>query len=62
MALHHCFDLLAANPNMGRKADYLKPLLRRYEFRSHVIFYYHVKSEIQISRVLGAEMDFEKHI
>ena len=38
-SLTRCFDLLAANPKLGRKADALAPGTRRHEHARHVIFY-----------------------
>lgn len=34
-----CFQLLAANPRLGRKADKFAPGARRHEHARHVIFY-----------------------
>ena len=34
-----CFRNLAENPRSGRSADRLAPGLRRFEHRSHVVFY-----------------------
>ncbi|HTV32531.1 MAG TPA: type II toxin-antitoxin system RelE/ParE family toxin [Methylocella sp.] len=34
-----CFELLAANPRIGRKADEFSPGSRRHEHAHHVIFY-----------------------
>ena len=34
-----CFELLAANPKLGREADELAPGARRHEHARHVIFY-----------------------
>ncbi|SFK44773.1 type II toxin-antitoxin system RelE/ParE family toxin [Methylocapsa palsarum] len=34
-----CFQLLADNPRLGRKADEFAPGARRHEHANHVIFY-----------------------
>ncbi len=34
-----CFELLAANPRLGRKVDEVSPGSRRHEHAHHVIFY-----------------------
>ncbi len=34
-----CFELLAENPRLGRKADKFAPGARRHEHAHHVIFY-----------------------
>jgi toxin ParE1/3/4 len=38
-SLHHCFQLLAGNPRMGRTSNTIREGLRRHEHGSHVIFY-----------------------
>jgi len=38
-SLDHVFQLLAANPRMGRKADLIAPGVHRHEHGSHVILY-----------------------
>jgi toxin ParE1/3/4 len=38
-SLTRCFELIADNPKMGRKADELAPGTRRHEHARHVIFY-----------------------
>lgn len=38
-SLARCFQLLADNPRLGRKADELAPGARRHEHARHVIFY-----------------------
>ncbi len=34
-----CFELLAKNPKLGRKADEFAPGVRRHKHARHVIFY-----------------------
>ena len=62
LAMHDSFELLADNPNLGRKADFLKENLYRFDFREHVIFYYQKPKGIHISRVLTEDMDFKRHL
>jgi plasmid stabilization system protein ParE len=45
-------------PEIGRKADDLRPNLFRYLYRSHMIFYTIGQDEIVIRRALHARMDF----
>jgi toxin ParE1/3/4 len=52
-----CFSTLSKNPMLGRGAEGLAPKLRRYEFRSHVVFYVPEDSGILVVRVLHASMD-----
>jgi len=37
--MRRCFQLLAGNPRLGRKADEFAPGARRHEHGRHVIFY-----------------------
>ncbi len=52
-----CFEQLAENPGIGRRAEHLAPQLRRFEYQSHVVFYRHEKDELLIVRVLHERMD-----
>lgn len=60
--LKACFDRLADNPALGRRAEQLSPGLRRYEFRSHIIFYRAAGADILIARVLHYRMDVRRHL
>ena len=55
-SLRLCFARLSENPRMGRRAEQLLPGLRRFEHRSHVVFYTRSKNEIFIVRILHARM------
>jgi toxin ParE1/3/4 len=59
--LHHRFELLAVNPEMGE----LQPLLadgkyRRFCFRKYVIYYRPLQNGIVLVRVLHDSRDHEK--
>jgi len=56
-----CFAQLADNPRLGRRAEQLSTGLRRYEHRSHVIFYQDTGDKILIVRVLHYRMDVTRH-
>jgi len=56
------FEALAANPNIGRSADRLAPMLRRYTHQSHEVFYLVTKGEILIVRILHERMDFGRYL
>ena len=51
-ALESCFETLATSPRIGRGCGALYPELRRFEHRSHVIFYLPIVDGVLISRVL----------
>ena len=55
-SLRLCFERLSENPRMGRRAEQLSPGLRRFEHRSHVVFYTRSHNEIYIVRILHARM------
>jgi toxin ParE1/3/4 len=57
-SLGDAFRRLAGMPEVGRKADGLRPGLFRYLFQSHMIFYTNENDEIVTRRVLHARMDF----
>ena len=60
--LEQCMQHLANNPLMGASAEFLAPELRRFEFRSHSIFYCPVADGVRIIRVLHRLMDVDRHI
>lgn len=52
--LHAVFDLLAANPRMGRPAPRAGPDVRRHEHQSHVVFYKEMADGVLILGVVHA--------
>lgn len=57
------FAQLAENPSLGRIFKLQGPiLLKRYRYRSHVVFYAETDTGILIVRILGGMMDFERHL
>ena len=60
--LHGCCERLADRPRLGRSAESLTPGLRRYEFRSHVVFYIGRSEGVVIVRVLHERMDAPRHV
>ena len=61
-ALDACFQTIADNPKVGRKANRLAPNLRRYQRKSHVVFYLPEMKGVLIVRVLHENSDFEQHL
>ncbi|MDE2711760.1 MAG: type II toxin-antitoxin system RelE/ParE family toxin [Acidobacteriota bacterium] len=61
-SLHACCERLADNPRLGRSAESLATGLRRYEFRSHVVFYLEESGRIVVVRVLHERMDAPRHV
>lgn len=60
--LEACFLSLAHNPRLGRIVEQLAPGLRRFVYRSHVVFYNEHKWGVLIVRVLHARMDAARHL
>ena len=56
-----CFENLAENPRRGRSAEPLAPGLRRFEHRSHVVFYVEDGNGVLIVRILHASMNAPRH-
>ena len=59
--LHERFGFLAQQPMLGRSAGQVAPNLRRYEYRSHVVFYVPHSEDVLIVRVLHQNMDVPTH-
>ena len=57
-----CFERLAENPRQGRSAEHLASGLRRFEHRSHIVFYAEDEPGILIVRILHASMDVSRHV
>ena len=56
------FNQLASNPTLGRTFIMEnQPGLKRFRYKSHMIFYREIKSGILIIRILGGMMDFKRH-
>ena len=62
LGLHDYFEFLADNPNIGINSDDLALNLQRFPYRRHMVFFVNTDARILIVRVLGSEMDFERHL
>jgi toxin ParE1/3/4 len=51
-SLGACFDLIAANPEVGRRCDRLRKGYRRMEHDKHVVFYKIETKSVLVVRVL----------
>ncbi|MEQ9168030.1 MAG: type II toxin-antitoxin system RelE/ParE family toxin [Fulvivirga sp.] len=59
--LHDLFQTLANNSNIGRDASELHPLLKRFTYKSHIVFYLQSKYGIFVVRTLHQSMDYERY-
>ncbi len=50
--LEHIFQLIADTPHMGRKADSIRPGVRRHEHGSHIILYEEAPSGITVLAIV----------
>ena len=57
-----CFQSVAENPGIGRKVDSIREGYRRFDHRSHVIFYKSDGPDILIIRVLHKRMNAPTHL
>ena len=60
--LEACFRNLAENARIGRLAERLAPGLRRFEHKSHAVFYTEYNNGVLIVRVLHVRMDASLHL
>lgn len=58
--LEDCFQLLADNPDMGRKCDDIQEGYFRHEHKSHIIFYRQRPNNIFIATIIHDKMDIKK--
>jgi toxin ParE1/3/4 len=62
IGLHELFQALAENPTIGRDASEFYPSLKRFVYKSHMIFYLQSESDTFIVRTLSQSMDYERHL
>ena len=56
------FQTLAETPRLGRDASHIRRGYRRFEHRSHTIFYRITGTGVRVMRVLHKSMDPERHV
>ena len=56
------FETLAESPRLGRDAPHIRRGYRRFEHRSHTIFYQVTDTGVRIMRILHRSMDPERHV
>lgn len=56
------FELLALQPELGRRIDRVRKGYRRFEYGRHVIFYRRQAEGIEIVRILHDRMDFPRRL
>ena len=61
-ALEACFHTFSGKPSKGRSAEEIAPRLRRFRYKSHVVFFIPGGEGVLIVRVLHESMDFHRHL
>ena len=61
-ALAECFALLAEQPSVGRRIDYIRAGYLRHEHDAYSIFYRRVADGVRIMRVLHKGRDMKRHL
>jgi len=62
LEMHHVFQLLDENSDLGRDASEYIEDLKRFTFKAHTLFYLQTASGIFILRVLSQRMDYEQNL
>lgn len=60
--MHNVFQLLAQNKELGRDASEFIPLLKRFSYKAHTIFYLSTEYGIFIIRVLSQKMNYKNYL
>lgn len=60
--MHEVLQLLANNAALGRDSSEFIPMLRRFAFKAHTIFYLAIADGIFIVRVLSQRIDYAKNL
>lgn len=56
------FTYLSKTQMISRKSPLKIPNLFQYQYKAHTIFYYKEDKKIQILRILGSRMYFDRHL
>lgn len=62
LGLEKAAELLFKNPEIGRRCEYIRLHLQRFDHEKHIIFYRVRKDDIFIIRILHQSMDVQKHL
>lgn len=62
LGMHDLFKTLSKNPHIGRDASEFLPLLKKFTYKAHLVFYLDMDSHIFIVRVLHHSMDYPRYL
>ena len=54
--------VIAKNPKLGKSCDDVRDGYRKYRVQRHIIFYRIEADGLHVIRVLGDEMDYQRHM
>ncbi len=60
--LEECFRRFTENPELGQSAEELASGLKRYPYKSHMVFYTVDEHGVLIVRVLHQSMDYGRYL
>ncbi len=58
LGMHDLFQTLTKSPSIGRDASEFSRSLKRFTYKSHMVFYLNSDSDLLIIRVLHHSMDY----
>jgi toxin ParE1/3/4 len=62
LGMHGLFQTLSNSSSIGRDASEFIPSLKRFTYKSHMVFYLNSDTEVLIIRVLHHSMDYPQHL
>jgi toxin ParE1/3/4 len=62
IGLHDLFQTLTENSGIGRDASEFYPSLKRFVYKSHMIFYLQYETGVFIVRTLSQSTDYERYL
>jgi toxin ParE1/3/4 len=62
LGMHDLFQTLSNSSSIGRDASEFIPSLKRFTYKSHMVFYLNSDTEVLIIRVLHHSMDHQRHL
>jgi toxin ParE1/3/4 len=60
--LHRAIEIVADDPDRGRRCYNIRAGYRKYSAAAHVVFFRVLADGIEVMRVLHQSMDFERHL
>lgn len=62
LRMQDLFQTLANNPHIGLDASEFSPSLKRFTYKSHMIFYLDTDTGVLIVRTLSQSMDYDRYL